>query len=52
MVAHMPPPHHTDGYDVSVLGWPAGHPLHEQAKSILAVSAPGGGGGRGRLAHR
>ena len=24
-----------DGYDISLLGWPEGHPLHEQAKSIL-----------------
>lgn len=24
-----------DGYDVSLLGWPEGHPLHEQAKSVL-----------------
>lgn len=24
-----------DGYDVSMLGWPEGHPLHAQAKAIL-----------------
>lgn len=24
-----------DGYDVSMLGWPEGHPLHTQAKAIL-----------------
>lgn len=24
-----------DGYDVSMLGWPANHPLHTQAKAIL-----------------
>lgn len=24
-----------DGYDVSMLGWPEGHPLHKQAKAIL-----------------
>ncbi|KAK9808721.1 hypothetical protein WJX72_002505 [[Myrmecia] bisecta] len=29
-----------DGYEVSVLGWPAGHPLHEQAKRILDERNP------------
>lgn len=24
-----------DGYDVSMLGWPEGHPLHTEAKAIL-----------------
>eukprot|EP00798_Chlamydomonas_sp_ICE-L_P030302 gene30302-35290_t len=29
-----------DGYDVSILGWPAGHPLHEQARAILKEKNP------------
>lgn len=29
-----------DGYDVSILGWPAGHPLHEQARHLLESSNP------------
>ena len=29
-----------DGYDVSVLGWPAGHPLHEQAQAVLNARNP------------
>ena len=29
-----------DGYDVSVLGWPPGHPLHEQAQQILDERNP------------
>ncbi len=29
-----------DSYDVSVLGWPQGHPLHEQAVSLLAQNNP------------
>ena len=29
-----------DGYDVSVLGWPPGHPLHEQAQTILESRNP------------
>lgn len=28
------------GYDVSVLGWPEGHPLHEEAKLILNERNP------------
>ncbi|KAI7843313.1 hypothetical protein COHA_003014 [Chlorella ohadii] len=29
-----------DGYDVSILGWPAGHPLHEQARALLEANNP------------
>ena len=29
-----------DGYDVSLLGWPPGHPLHAQAQAILDVQNP------------
>ena len=29
-----------DGYDVSLLGWPEQHPLHQQARSILAERNP------------
>lgn len=29
-----------DGYDVSVLGWPPGHPLHEEAQAILNKHNP------------
>eukprot|EP00887_Chlorella_sp_A99_P002374 scaffold10.g2374.t1 len=29
-----------DGYDVSILGWPAGHPLHELAAARLAANNP------------
>eukprot|EP00955_Chlamydomonas_euryale_P024179 254875-Chlamydomonas_euryale.AAC.1 len=29
-----------DGYDVSVLGWPAGHPNHEAAVALLAARNP------------
>jgi manganese-dependent ADP-ribose/CDP-alcohol diphosphatase len=29
-----------DGYDVSILGWPAGHPLHEKAVKILEENNP------------
>lgn len=29
-----------DGYDVSLLGWPADHPLHQQALSILDERNP------------
>ena len=29
-----------DGYDVSVLGWPPGHPLHEEALATLAARNP------------
>ncbi|PRW39318.1 manganese-dependent ADP-ribose CDP-alcohol diphosphatase-like [Chlorella sorokiniana] len=29
-----------DGYDVSILGWPPGHPLHEQARSLLEANNP------------
>lgn len=29
-----------DGYDVSLLGWPEEHPLHQQARRILAERNP------------
>jgi len=29
-----------DGYDISLLGWPSGHPLHERAASILNEKNP------------
>jgi manganese-dependent ADP-ribose/CDP-alcohol diphosphatase len=29
-----------DGYDVSLLGWPPGHPLHTQAQAILDARNP------------
>ncbi|KAL4440436.1 hypothetical protein ABPG75_003437 [Micractinium tetrahymenae] len=29
-----------DGYDVSILGWPPGHPLHEQARALLEANNP------------
>ncbi|KAI3431396.1 hypothetical protein D9Q98_004449 [Chlorella vulgaris] len=29
-----------DGYDVSILGWPPGHPLREQAEQLLAEHNP------------
>ncbi|GAB4813996.1 hypothetical protein N2152v2_001042 [Parachlorella kessleri] len=29
-----------DGYDVSLLGWPPGHPLHARAASILSEKNP------------
>jgi manganese-dependent ADP-ribose/CDP-alcohol diphosphatase len=29
-----------DGYDISLLGWPAGHPLHEAAVALLAERNP------------
>jgi len=29
-----------DGYDVSMLGWPPGHPLHQQAAAILEERNP------------
>ncbi|PSC71873.1 manganese-dependent ADP-ribose CDP-alcohol diphosphatase-like [Micractinium conductrix] len=29
-----------DGYDVSWLGWPEGHPLHEQARQLLHANNP------------
>ncbi len=29
-----------DAYDVSVLGWPEGHPLHEQARQLLEQHNP------------
>ena len=29
-----------DGYDVSLLGWPPGHPLHVQAQAILDERNP------------
>jgi hypothetical protein len=29
-----------DSYDVSILGWPAGHPRHELAQSLLAQHNP------------
>lgn len=29
-----------DSYDVSALGWPAGHPLHEQAMATLTANNP------------
>lgn len=29
-----------DGYDVSLLGWPEGHPLHNQARDILDQNNP------------
>ena len=29
-----------DAYDVSMLGWPPGHPLHERARAILDARNP------------
>lgn len=29
-----------DGYDISLLGWPPGHPKHEEAVQILAERNP------------
>jgi manganese-dependent ADP-ribose/CDP-alcohol diphosphatase len=29
-----------DGYDVSLLGWPPGHPHHEQARALLEAKNP------------
>lgn len=29
-----------DGYDVSLLGWPEGHPLHEEAAALLNKNNP------------
>lgn len=29
-----------DGYDISLLGWPEGHPLHEQAVATLSANNP------------
>ena len=29
-----------DGYDVSLLGWPREHPLHQQAQQILQEHNP------------
>lgn len=29
-----------DGYDVSILGWPPGHPQHEQARAMLEANNP------------
>ena len=29
-----------DGYDVSMLGWPEGHPHHEQARAALESRNP------------
>jgi manganese-dependent ADP-ribose/CDP-alcohol diphosphatase len=34
-----------DGYDLSVLGWPPGHPAHEQAAQILNEKNPNQVGG-------
>lgn len=29
-----------DGYDISLLGWPPEHPLHQQALQILTSATP------------
>ncbi len=34
-----------DGYDISLLGWPEGHPLHEEAARILHERNPNQVGG-------
>ena len=38
-----------DGYDVSLLGWPQEHPLHQQAQQILQERNPNQAGSKSHL---